>query len=74
LPLQKQRLVIISALYLFRGLGGIPLVLFAEHPYLKELNEKMTFMLVSSLVSLVFGILYTGGTKKSWLRLTEKNA
>ncbi|WP_194775710.1 hypothetical protein [Pararhodonellum marinum] len=62
LPLLKPVLNIVSGIFLLRGLLGIPFVLFMDHPYLNELQEKMTFMVVSSLICLGFGVLYFLGT------------
>ncbi|WP_461535361.1 hypothetical protein [Spongorhabdus nitratireducens] len=66
LPLTRWVLVIVTAIYLLRGLKGIPLVLFADHPYLAELGDRMLFMLVSSALSLALGIMYLAGTRQLW--------
>src|SRR5215218_6655598 len=47
LPFLRLALVLIAAVYLGRGALGIPMVLFAEHPYANELKARMTFMIVS---------------------------
>ncbi|WP_373493109.1 hypothetical protein [Aquiflexum sp.] len=64
LPLMEPILIIISSIFLLRGLLGIPLVMLIDDPYLNELREKMVFMFVSSLISMGFGILYAKGTRK----------
>ena len=64
LPLLKPVLILISAIFLLRGVFGIPLVVYMDHPYLNELQEKMTFMVISSLICLGFGLLYVKGTMK----------
>ncbi|MEM8488424.1 MAG: hypothetical protein AAF564_22945 [Bacteroidota bacterium] len=69
LPLLRIALVLIAGIYLIRGIGGIPLVLFGSDAYLQELSESPTFPFVSSLVSLAFGVLYTIGTKQIWQQL-----
>ena len=71
LPLIKLALVLISSVYLLRGLAGIPLIMFIDHPYFEELNSSMTFMLVSSALSILFGVLYTIGTVKCWHGLSK---
>ncbi len=70
LPFCKFALVLISAAYVLRGLGGIPLVLLIDNPYLSELRANMLFMLVSSLISLSVGLLYCVGTWRVWQSLT----
>jgi len=71
LPFCKAALVLISAAYVLRGLGGLPLVLLIDNPYLSELRANMVFMLVSSLISLIVGVLYSLGTWRVWHSLTE---
>ena len=72
LPLLRIALVLIAGIYLLRGIGGIPLVLFGSDAYLQELSESPTFLLASSLVSLAFGVLYAIGTKQMWHQLHQK--
>lgn len=66
LPLLKTILIGITMIYLIRGLFGIPIVIYSDHPYLNELERKMTFMIVSSIVSLGCGLFYLIGTIKIW--------
>jgi hypothetical protein len=66
LPLLRTGLVVIAAIYLARGLLGIPAVLFVDTPYLDELEARMTFMVASSLVCVVCGALYALGTAQVW--------
>ena len=40
LPLLKPVLVIISMIYIMRGVFGIPIVIYVDHPYLNELARK----------------------------------
>jgi len=65
LPLLKPILVIISIVFIIRGLFGIPLVIILDHPYLNELEAKMTFMMISSIISLTLGLFYLKGAIKS---------
>lgn len=61
LPLLKIALWIISMIYMMRGLLGIPIVICLDHPYLNELENKMVFMVFSSVISLGIGLLYLIG-------------
>ncbi len=61
LPLLRPALALIAAVFLARGLLGVPLVLFVEHPYAAELRAKMTFMVVTSAVCLFLGVCYAVG-------------
>ena len=61
LPLLRPALILIAAVYLARGLLGIPVVLLADDPYTRQLRERMTFMLVTSATCLVLGICYAVG-------------
>lgn len=60
-PVLKLALGAIALIYISRGVLGIPLVMFMEHPYANELANKMTFMVISSLVSLGIGLFYGAG-------------
>ncbi|WP_373521946.1 hypothetical protein [Aquiflexum sp.] len=64
LPLLKPVLILITSVFLLRGILGIPMVMLVDHPYLNELRDKIVFMVVSSLICLGFGILYAKGTMK----------
>lgn len=61
LPLLRLALGLIAAVYLARGVFGIPLVLLADDPYAHQLRARMTFMMVSSLVCLGLGLCYAVG-------------
>ena len=65
LPLLKLGLVVISAIYLFRGLAFVLIMpLFPDN--------SLAFWLVSSGICLIIGILYFVGTLQSWA-LMDKN-
>jgi putative oxidoreductase len=66
LPFTKAVLFFISCGYLTRGIGGIPIILFVEHPYLNEINTRIGFIFVSSLLSLIIGVFYGIGTLTNW--------
>jgi putative oxidoreductase len=68
LPMLRVALVLIAAVFVGRGVLGIPLVLFVEHPYLHELRGRMTFMIVSSVICLALGLCYAVGTAQLWER------
>jgi len=71
LPFLRLALVLIAAVYLGRGALGIPMVLFAEHPYANELKARMTFMIVSSAICIGLGLCYAVGAAQSWKRAPE---
>ncbi len=62
LPLLKPVLMIIAAIYIMRGVLGIPIVIYVDRPYLNELEQKMMFMICSSAISLAIGYFYLIGT------------
>ena len=61
LPFLRVALVVIAAIYLIRGILGIPVVLFADDPYSNQLKVRMTFMAVSSLICVCLGVCYAAG-------------
>ncbi len=67
LPLLKSGLVIISAIYLMRGLAVIPIYFL-----MPEIIDS--FLIWSSLICLVYGISYAVGTKQIWAEKTVKTA
>ena len=66
LPLLKTGLFIITSIYLARGLFGVAVIFLFEHPYFEELQQKLTFMIVSSLICLCIGLAYGVGTYFLW--------
>lgn len=71
LPQLKLVLGIISMIYIIRGVFGIPIVIYLDYPYLNELEEKMTFMLISSVISLGFGLFYLIGLIQIFIKQDE---
>ncbi|WP_434357030.1 hypothetical protein NF212_15090 [Parasalinivibrio latis] len=63
-PFTTPALTVIGGIFLLRGLAGIPVVFMADHPYLQELAQRMTFMVVSSAICLVLAALYLIGMMK----------
>jgi len=62
LPFLKLALVIISMVYLLRGLVLFPVLLFKP-----EIVDGFTVW--SSIISLIFGLCYASGTIKAWRSL-----
>lgn len=66
LPLLKLGLVVISLIYLVRGVAFVAIMpMFPEN--------GLTFWLVSSAICFAIGILYAVGTFQSWPTLSVKN-
>ncbi len=65
LPLLRTALIVISAVYLARGLLIVPVALHV--PY-----RRGAFDYWSSLIVLGFGLVYAVGTWRSWPRLGER--
>ena len=62
-PLLRTGLVIISAIYLARGLVILPMALF--------IPEKINgFAIWSSLIVMIYGLFYAAGTWKTWSSLS----
>lgn len=62
LPLRKIVLAGIASIFLLRGALAIPVVLVSDSPYMQELADKMTFMMITSLICLFIGTGYAVGT------------
>lgn len=67
LPLLRTGLVVISAIYLLRGLALIPALVINR-------GDVMPFVLWSSLIVLVYGIAYAVGTWIAWPSLSRAAA
>ena len=61
LPLTRITLILIATVFLARGILGIPAVLMGDSPYMQELGARMTFMWVTSAISLAMGVCYAIG-------------
>jgi putative oxidoreductase len=61
LPLLRLALALIAAVYLARGILGLPAVMLADDPYANQLKGRMTFMVVSSAICIVLGLCYAVG-------------
>lgn len=65
LPLLRTGLVVISAIYLLRGLALIPALVING-------ADVMPFILWSSLIVLIYGIAYAVGTWTAWPHLRSR--
>nr|WP_275973950.1 hypothetical protein [Shewanella pneumatophori] len=62
LPFIKPILSIITLIFLARALFAIPVVILADSPYMAELANNMSFMVISSMFCLAIGLCYAIGT------------
>jgi hypothetical protein len=67
LPLSRLALIIITAIFLLRGVSFVGLM-----PVFPE--NSLTFWLVSSAICLLIGGLFAVGTYQQWSRLSSGNA
>ena len=65
LPLMRTALVLISAVYLLRGLVLIPALIINK-------GSPEPFVLWSSLIVLVYGLCYVVGTWVAWPQLSQR--
>ena len=65
LPLLRSALVAITAVYLLRGLAGIPLMFMTT-------ENTVQFWLWSSAICAVFGVVHALGLRQSWGRLASR--
>lgn len=68
-PLLKTALVVITSIYLVRGIAGLTLPFIFNHPMFSQ-NSK-TFWLISSLICLLIGLTHLLGTISSWRALSN---
>jgi putative oxidoreductase len=61
LPWLRPVLGLIAAVFVARGLLGVPVVLLGSGSYLAELRGRWLFMVVTSLVCLALGLAYSVG-------------
>ena len=72
LPLLKLALILITFVYLLRGVAGLILPFVSNHPTIEQ--NSLTFWLVSSTICLVFGLFYLFGTINSWQKLASNGS
>ena len=68
LPLLKIALVLITLVYLVRGLAGLILPFVTSHPAITQ--NSVTFWMVSSVICTSFGLFYLLGTLNHWSELS----
>ena len=66
LPFIRTALILISAIYLLRGLAIIPVLM--------DLSVRTAFNIWSSLIVLVYGAVYALGTWKAWTQLSANTS
>ncbi|HYW10106.1 MAG TPA: hypothetical protein VE913_24275 [Longimicrobium sp.] len=66
LPFLRLALTLIAAVYLARGILGVPLVMSMDDPYMNQLKAKMTFMMVTSAICVALGVCYAVGAARHW--------
>ncbi|MGB3725410.1 MAG: hypothetical protein WA981_06555 [Glaciecola sp.] len=64
LPFLKTCLVLITAVYLVRGIAGLFAPFLTSDPVVHQ--NSTTFWLVSSVICCIYGTYYLLGTKKLW--------
>lgn len=64
LPLLKTALVLITAVYLIRGIIGFVLPFITSDPVVHQ--NSITFWLISSFICCVIGLFYFLGAKRLW--------
>lgn len=64
LPFLRLALTLIAAVYLARGLFGVPVVMLVDDVYTNQLKAKLTFMVVSSAICIVLGVCYAIGAAR----------
>ena len=64
LPLLKSCLVLITAIYLLRGIAGLVGPFLTSAPVVHQ--NSITFWLVSSIICCIYGTFYLLGTVKLW--------
>lgn len=72
LPLLPLALTLIAAVYLARGILGVPVVLFVDDVYTNQLKARMTFMVVSSAICVVLGLCYAAGAARLWRQTSPR--
>jgi hypothetical protein len=65
LPWLKPALMLITAVYLLRGIALVPLALFSPH-------DVDSFLIISSLISLAIGLLHLSGIRHLTLQAVHK--
>ncbi|RXJ71517.1 hypothetical protein CS022_20715 [Veronia nyctiphanis] len=67
LPLLKVALVLITFVYLVRGIAGLIAPFVSSHPAISQ--NSLTFWLVSSVICCIFGVFHLLGLINQWHQL-----
>ncbi|HEY7773207.1 MAG TPA: hypothetical protein VIC26_08490 [Marinagarivorans sp.] len=68
-PGLKWLLVLISGVFIVRGLGGFPLVYLVDSPEIAEIRARPVFVVVTGLICLGFGFCFGYGVYQVWTEL-----
>jgi putative oxidoreductase len=69
LPLLRTCLILITSVYLLRGIGGFILPFVSQHP--QVVMRSFGFWMTSSAICLLIGFVYLKGILASWGRLNK---
>ena len=64
LPLLKTALVLISAVYLIRGIAGLVIPFLTTSQIIHQ--NSIQFWIISSIICCIYGLFYLFGTLKLW--------
>lgn len=67
LPLLKLALILITVIYLVRGIAGLILPFVSSHPAITQ--NSVTFWIISSVICSAFGIAHLLGVINRWEQL-----
>ena len=72
LPLLKTGLVLISSILMLRAVFGVVFMFITfDNPYLIELQARPIFMIITSLICLIFSLFFIIGTYKQWRIISD---
>ena len=74
LPLAKTVLGIVAAIFLLRGLLGLPAVLWSHGAEAEALRLRMGFVVSTSAIALVLGLCYLHGVRQLWRETSDTKA
>lgn len=63
-PFLKYALLLITAVYLIRGIGGLLAAFFSDHHIIKK--NSTSFWVISSVVCIIFGLAHLIGLLNKW--------
>ena len=67
LPLLRTCLLLITSVYLIRGIAGLFAPFITDDPVVHQ--NSLTFWMISSIICCIYGLFYLVGTKRSWHKL-----